>query len=179
VRVSITSPFTQPSPNGRRVGIRIDTFEACPGFTHVTTRHRRFPVSPQGRGRPAVGATDCDHTAPADRTNSASIALARAALPSGRAPRRGDSPSYGPMRISVPVGSVPENTSGRIIAKAASRARPAAHRSLGRGRTDRGDHDQDRSQGRKRARHALLSQGHQGQQGPDEMPRHRWRSVPS
>src|ERR1700722_16071352 len=26
----------QPSPNGRRVGIRIVTFEACSGFTHVT-----------------------------------------------------------------------------------------------------------------------------------------------
>src|SRR5258707_8145846 len=25
----------QPSPNGRRVGIRIVTFEACSGFTHV------------------------------------------------------------------------------------------------------------------------------------------------
>src|SRR5215208_4977830 len=38
VRVSITSPLMQPSPNGRRVGIRIVTFEACSGFTHVTAR---------------------------------------------------------------------------------------------------------------------------------------------
>ncbi len=30
--------ITQPSPNGRRVGIRIVTFEACSGFTHVTAR---------------------------------------------------------------------------------------------------------------------------------------------
>jgi len=29
----------QPSPNGRRVGIRIVTFEACSGFTRVTA-HR-------------------------------------------------------------------------------------------------------------------------------------------
>src|SRR5450830_1674237 len=36
VRVSIASPLMQPSPNGRRVGIRIVTFEACSGFTHVT-----------------------------------------------------------------------------------------------------------------------------------------------
>jgi len=36
--MSITSPLTRPSPNGRRVGIRIVTFEACPGFTHVTAR---------------------------------------------------------------------------------------------------------------------------------------------
>jgi hypothetical protein len=38
VRVSIASPLMQPSPNGRRVGIRIVTFEACSGFTHVTAR---------------------------------------------------------------------------------------------------------------------------------------------
>src|SRR5262245_60215745 len=36
--MSIASPLTRPSPNGRRVGIRIVTFEACPGFTHVTAR---------------------------------------------------------------------------------------------------------------------------------------------
>ena len=39
VRVSIASPLMQPSPNGRRVGIRIVTIEACSGFTHVTA-HR-------------------------------------------------------------------------------------------------------------------------------------------
>src|SRR5262249_12915357 len=39
VRVSIASPLMQPSPNGRRVGIRIVTFEACSGFTRVTA-HR-------------------------------------------------------------------------------------------------------------------------------------------
>ena len=33
VRVSIASQLVQPSPNGRRVGIRIVTFEACIGFT--------------------------------------------------------------------------------------------------------------------------------------------------
>jgi Reverse transcriptase (RNA-dependent DNA polymerase) len=33
VRVSITSPRVRPSPNDRRVGIRIRTFEACSGFT--------------------------------------------------------------------------------------------------------------------------------------------------
>src|SRR5471030_2837736 len=37
--MSIASPLIQPSPNGRRVGIRIVTFEACSGFTHVTA-HR-------------------------------------------------------------------------------------------------------------------------------------------
>ena len=39
VRVSIASPLIQPSPNGRRVGIRIVAFEVCSGFTHVTA-HR-------------------------------------------------------------------------------------------------------------------------------------------
>ena len=36
--ISIASPLTRPSPYGRRVGIRIVTFEACLGFTHVTAR---------------------------------------------------------------------------------------------------------------------------------------------
>ena len=43
MRVSITSPLVQPSPNGRRVGIRIVTFEACSGFTHVTARRIAQP----------------------------------------------------------------------------------------------------------------------------------------
>ena len=43
VRVSIASPLMQPSPNGRRVGIRIVTIEACSGFTHVTARRIAQP----------------------------------------------------------------------------------------------------------------------------------------
>src|SRR3984957_16391612 len=43
VRVSIASPLIQPSPNGRRVGIRIVTFEACSDFTHVTARRIAQP----------------------------------------------------------------------------------------------------------------------------------------
>jgi hypothetical protein len=43
VCVSIASPLTRPSPNGRRVGIRIVTFEACSGFTHVTARRIAQP----------------------------------------------------------------------------------------------------------------------------------------
>jgi hypothetical protein len=35
--------ITRPSPNGRRVGIRIVTFEACSGFTHVTARRIAQP----------------------------------------------------------------------------------------------------------------------------------------
>src|SRR3974390_3307351 len=33
----------QPSPNGRRVGLRIVTFEACSGFTRVTARRIAQP----------------------------------------------------------------------------------------------------------------------------------------
>src|SRR5262249_16247703 len=43
VRVSITSPLVQHSPYGRRVCIRIDTFEACSGFTRVTARRIAQP----------------------------------------------------------------------------------------------------------------------------------------
>src|SRR4029079_2351397 len=38
VRSSITSPSVRPSPYRWRVGIRIFTFEACSGFTHITAR---------------------------------------------------------------------------------------------------------------------------------------------
>jgi len=47
-------------------------------------------------------------------------------------------------------------------------ARPAAYGSPCRGRVDRGDDHQDRSEGRKRARHAQLPEGHQGQQRRNE-----------
>jgi hypothetical protein len=43
LRVSIASPLMQPSPNGRRVGLRIVTFEACSGLTHVTARRIAQP----------------------------------------------------------------------------------------------------------------------------------------
>jgi hypothetical protein len=43
VRVSIASPLILPSPFDRRVGIRIVTFEACSGFTHVTARRIAQP----------------------------------------------------------------------------------------------------------------------------------------
>jgi hypothetical protein len=43
VHMSIASPLTRPSPNGRRVGIRIVTFEACSGFIRVTARRIAQP----------------------------------------------------------------------------------------------------------------------------------------
>ena len=43
VLMSIASPLVQPSPNGRRVGIRIVTIEACSGFTRVTARRIAQP----------------------------------------------------------------------------------------------------------------------------------------
>ena len=45
VLMSIASPLTRPSPIGRRVGIRIVTFEACSGFTQVTARRIAQPPS--------------------------------------------------------------------------------------------------------------------------------------
>ena len=52
VRVSIASPLTRPSPNGRRVGFRIGSFEACSGFTHVTAR--RIAQPPKATFAPAL-----------------------------------------------------------------------------------------------------------------------------
>jgi Rhodopirellula transposase DDE domain len=66
-----------------------------------------------------------------------------------------------------------------VLPHHAELARPTAHRSSCRGRTDRRNHHQRRAQGGKRARHAPLSKGHQSQQCRDEAPRHHWRSVPS
>src|ERR1035437_6555004 len=43
LRVSISPPLMQPPPNGRRVGIRIVTFEACSGFTPVPARRIAQP----------------------------------------------------------------------------------------------------------------------------------------
>src|ERR1700731_2432387 len=43
--MSIASLLMQPSQNGRRVGIRIVTFEACSDFTRVTAR--RIAQSPK------------------------------------------------------------------------------------------------------------------------------------
>src|SRR6266516_649477 len=45
VRVSITSPLMQPSPNGRRVGIRIVTFEMLWGERRGQWHHRRSSES--------------------------------------------------------------------------------------------------------------------------------------
>ena len=42
-RVDCFPRSLEPSPNGRRVGIRIVTFEACSGFTRVTARRIAQP----------------------------------------------------------------------------------------------------------------------------------------
>ena len=42
-RVDCFPRSLEPSPNGRRVGIRIVTFEACSSFTHVTARRIAQP----------------------------------------------------------------------------------------------------------------------------------------
>src|SRR6516164_848664 len=70
VRVSITSPLVQPSPNGRRVGIRIVTFEACSGFTRVTARRIAQPpkVPFVRRHRPRHLHTENAHKLPEQST---------------------------------------------------------------------------------------------------------------
>jgi hypothetical protein len=50
VRVSIASPLIQPSPNGRRVGIRIVTFEACSAYRGRDGHY--WPPPAQIRTRP-------------------------------------------------------------------------------------------------------------------------------
>ena len=49
---SIASPHVLPSPNDRRVGIRLVTFEACSGFTRVTARRiaQQLKALPLSRG---------------------------------------------------------------------------------------------------------------------------------
>ena len=55
-----------------------------------------------------------------------------------------------------------------VLPHHAELARPAADRSPRRGRADRRDDDQNRPEGRERARHAHLPKGHQGQRCRDE-----------
>src|SRR4029077_8331538 len=68
--------------------------------------------------------------------------------------------------------TVEQDRAPAVLSYHAELARPAADGPPCRGRVDRRDHDQDRSQSRKYPRHPQLSQGHQGQQSPDRMPRH-------
>jgi hypothetical protein len=59
VRVSIASPHVRPSPNDRRVGIRIRTFEACSGFTLLRPiGSLSSPRPPQLPGRAACQLAD-------------------------------------------------------------------------------------------------------------------------
>src|SRR5262249_22138330 len=56
---SIASPLMQPSPNGRRVGIRIVTFEACSGFTALQpVGSLSRPRRPLSRGSSPAGHPD-------------------------------------------------------------------------------------------------------------------------
>src|SRR5262249_61418813 len=59
VRVPIPSPLMQPSQNGRRVGIRIFTFEACSGFTALQpVGSLSRPRRPLSRGSSPSGHPD-------------------------------------------------------------------------------------------------------------------------
>ena len=84
-------------------------------------------------------------------------------------------------RLPLSAGhvEVEQNRAPAVLPHHAELARPAAHGSPCRGRVDRRDDDQNRSDRRERTRHAQLSEGHQGQQSRDETPQHHRRSVPS
>src|SRR4029077_19229256 len=73
---------------------------------------------------------------------------------------------------------VEQDRAPAVLPYHAKLARPAAHGSLGRGRIDRGNNDQDRSQGRKRARYPHLQQGHQGNKSRNEKTRHHRGPIP-
>jgi hypothetical protein len=85
VHMSIASPLMQPSPIGRRIGIRIVTFEACSGFTHVTARRiaqppygdlcREAPTQPVTRPSCslAVNFQEVVHSAPAVNADVAKL----------------------------------------------------------------------------------------------------------
>ena len=84
MRVSIASPLVQPSPNGRRVVIRIDTFEACSGFTHVTARRIAQPPKVTFVARPT-------HQLPSETARQlpdlSTIIRVRSSLTDGSRPR--------------------------------------------------------------------------------------------
>ena len=70
---------------------------------------------------------------------------------------------------------VEQDRASAVLPHHAELARPAAHESPCRGRVDRRDDDQDRSESRERTRYPQLPEGHQGPQSRDEMPRHHRR----
>src|SRR5262249_6361156 len=101
VRVSITSSLMLHSPNGRRVCIRIVTFEACSGFTRVTARGIAQPPkvtfvtrlqsrqSPSETARQLPDLSTIIWVEPSSTDDSRlQGALPRADMPAGQAPLR-------------------------------------------------------------------------------------------
>ena len=74
---------------------------------------------------------------------------------------------------------VEQDRAPTLLPHHAELARPAANKSPCRGRVDRRNDNQNRFEGRKRARYAQLPERHPGQQRRDERPQHHRRSVPS
>ena len=93
--------------------------------------------------------------------------------------RRRDRPRDPRPPLSARHIEMEQDRAPAVLPHHAELARPAAHRSPCRRRTDRRDNDQDRSESRERPRHAQLPERHKGQQSRNEMPRHHRRSVPS
>lgn len=79
------------------------------------------------------------------------------------------------IRPAPPSGT---NRTPAVLPHHADLARAAADRPPRRGRTDRRDYDQDRAQGRQRARHAHLREGRQGLRRRDGQPAHHRRRLP-
>jgi error-prone DNA polymerase len=89
-----------------------------------------------------------------------------------------DGPHAARQPLSAGHLEVEQDRAPNVLPHHAELARTAAGEPGHRDRVDRQDHDQDRSQGRMRARRALLREGHPHQQGRDAQARDRRRCIP-
>ena len=85
VRMSITSPRVRPSPNDRRVGIRIRTFEACSGFTFVTAH--RIAQQPKAAFVAGLRPSQLPGRAACQLPDQSTIIRVRSSLTDGSRPR--------------------------------------------------------------------------------------------
>jgi hypothetical protein len=92
---------------------------------------------------------------------------------------RRDRPRAPRPSLSAGYVEVEQDRAPPILPHHPDMARSAADRQIGRRRADRGDHDQDRPEGRVRARYRNLPEGRQGQRCRDEHARHPGRCIPS
>ncbi len=133
MRVSISSPLVLPSPNDRRVGIRIGSFEACSGFTRVTAR--RIAQSPKVTFVTRLRPCQLPNKAARQLPDLSTIIRVRPSLTDGSR-LRGARPKPPSPGRRTPAVKKP----GLIF-----RPRPATHPPPARARLANGDayHDQD------------------------------------